>query len=176
MEESRDLYQEEINNLKKFQKKIDTHAIYKKDLEFFSDQYEEIIAQAKVITRVSDRLQKKLDKANSKIRDQNAVIQDKNEALEVTIEKLAKARVGKKAAAMMVSIALILFIIEQIFLQPIINQYLRTFLSEEYVFLGSLLVFGLLFFLVKFFEGSLERYFLNEEKKKILKNKVKISS
>ena len=64
MDKNHELYYDEINSLRKFRSKIDSHAVYKEDLDDFSDEYEELIAQAKVITRVSDRLQKKLDNAN----------------------------------------------------------------------------------------------------------------
>ena len=74
MDSNRELYYDEIDSLRKFRSKIETHAIYKEDLDAFSDEYEELIAQAKVITRVSDRLQKKLDNANLQIRDQNEEI------------------------------------------------------------------------------------------------------
>ena len=71
MDKNQELYYDEINSLRKFRAKIETHAIYKEDLDAFSDEYEELVAQAKVITRVSDRLQKKLDNANMQIREQN---------------------------------------------------------------------------------------------------------
>jgi hypothetical protein len=168
MSQPRELYHEEINNLKEFKEKIDTHAIYKEDLVGFSDQYEELVAQAKVITRVSDRLQKKLDNANIQIREQNEEIKDKNLQLANTVDQLAKARVGKKASAIMLTVALTLFFTEQVFLQDIIDDFLLKYLPEKFIFIGSLSVLLILFFLVKFFEGALESHFLNQEKKKII--------
>ena len=97
MEKNHELYYDEIDSLRKFRAKIETHAIYKEDLDSFSDEYEELVAQAKVITRVSDRLQKKLDNANLQIREQNDEIKDKNVELGKTIEQLAVAKVGKRA-------------------------------------------------------------------------------
>ncbi len=164
----RELYHEEIANLENFKSKIETHAIFREDLDSFTNQYEELVAQAKVITRVSDRLQKKLDNANIQIREQNEEIKDKNVQLKDTIDELAVARVGRRASAIMLTVALLLFILEQVFLQSIIDEYVASILSEQYVFLGSLLILGILFFLVKFFESRLESYFLDKEKKKIM--------
>lgn len=164
----RELYHEEIANLEEFKSKIDTHAIFKEDLDHFTNQYEELVAQAKVITRVSDRLQKKLDNANVQIREQNEEIKDKNVQLKDTIEELAVAKMGRRASAIMLTVALFLFVLEQVMLQPIIDEYVASILSEQMVPFGSLAILGILFFLVKFFEGRLESYFLGREKKKII--------
>ena len=45
MERPKELYHEEIKRLKDFRSKLDTHAIYKQDLESFGDEYEELVAQ-----------------------------------------------------------------------------------------------------------------------------------
>ncbi len=161
MDNNRELYFDEIESLRKFRSKIETHAIYKEDLDSFSDEYEELVAQAKVITRVSDRLQKKLDNANIQIREQNEEIKDKNIQLADTVDQLAKAQVGRRASTIMLTVAVVLFILEQIFIEPIIEKYINV----PYVGLGIL---ALLFFAIKFFEGGLEKYFMNQEKKKIL--------
>ena len=159
--DNQELYYDEINSLRKFRAKIDSHTIYKEDLDDFSDEYEELVAQAKVITRVSDRLQKKLDTANLQIKDQNEEIKFKNLELKNTVDQLAVARVGKRASRIMLSIAIILFIAEQIWLEPIIEQHINI----PYV---GFAILGVLFFVVKSLESSLEKYFLNKEKRKIL--------
>lgn len=169
MDRNLDLYYDEIESLRKFRAKIETHAIYKEDLDSFSDEYEELVAQAKVITRVSDRLQKKLDNANLQIREQNDEIKDKNIELGETIDQLAVAKIGRKASTIMLGVAVVLFILEQIFIEPIIEANI----SIPYVDLGIL---GILFFVIKFLEGGLEKYFMNQEKKKILKNEKKEES
>ena len=163
--DNKELYYDEIESLRKFRSKIETHAIYKEDLDSFSDEYEELVAQAKVITRVSDRLQKKLDTANVQIREQNEEIKEKNVALADTIDQLAKAQVGRRASTIMLTVAVVLFILEQIFIEPIIEQNIDV----PYLGLGIL---ALLFFLVKFFEGALEKYFMNKEKRKILEREA----
>lgn len=163
MNNNLDLYGDEIESLRNFRAKIETHAIYKEDLDAFSDEYEELVAQAKVITRVSDRLQKKLDNANLQIREQNEEIKDKNIQLGETIDQLAVAKMGRKASTIMLTVAVVLFILEQIFIEPIIEANINI----PYVGLGIL---GILFFIIKFLEGGLEKYFMNQEKKKILQS------
>lgn len=162
MNEPKELYHEEIKKLKDFRVRLDTHAIYKKDLEDFSDDYEDLVAQAKVITRVSDRLQKKLDNANIQIREQNDQIKTKNLELEKTIVQLAKARVGRKASTIMFTLAIILFISEEYFLEELISESVSTWYLD-------IIIKGILALLLKFFESALETYFLNQEKRKIIK-------
>jgi hypothetical protein len=168
-EKARELYHEEVSNLENFKSKIDSHALFKEDLVEFSEQYEELVAQAKVITRVSDRLQKKLDSANVQIQSQNEEIKDKNFKLEDTIEQLAKAKVGRRASTIMLVVALLLFFLEQWLIQPKVEEYF----SSPLISVGILII---LFFMVKFFESALEGYFMNQQKKKIIKQKDQVTS
>jgi DNA repair exonuclease SbcCD ATPase subunit len=168
-EKARELYHEEVSNLENFKSKIDSHALFKEDLEEFSEQYEELVAQAKVITRVSDRLQKKLDSANVQIQSQNEEIKDKNFKLEDTIEQLAQAKVGRRASTIMLVVALLLFFMEQWLIQPKVEAYF----SSPLISVGILII---LFFLVKFLESALEGYFMNQQKKKIIKQKDQVIS
>ncbi len=182
MERPKELYHEEVKRLKDFRSKLDTHAIYKQDLESFGDEYEELVAQAKVITRVSDRLQKKLDNANIQIREQNDEIKDKNSQLENTISELAEAKVGRRATTALFFLAIVLFLGEELFVEEAIQSSLSSvdlgkFLNslKEYVglFIKLILAIGL-----KIFEGNLETILLNREKKKIIKqeNQDKLSA
>jgi predicted RNA-binding Zn ribbon-like protein len=166
MDSSLELYHEEIKRLKQFRSKLSTNTIYKEDLEEFSNEYEELIAQTKVITRVSDRLQKKLDTANQQISLQNEEIKATNRELRNTVYKLAEARIGKKASTIMTATALILFFLEQYFLQPAIEESIPL----SYSFF-SILMLILVFFLVKFLESGLEKYFFKQEKRRILLEK-----
>lgn len=163
MDRQHELYYDEISNLKRFRAKIDTHAVYKEDLDFFSDEYEELITQAKVITRVSDRLQKKLDTANIKIKSQNDEISDKNFELGKTVDQLLKAQVGKRASAVMLIVALVIFVLEQAFIDPMIQDAIQI----PYLNYLALLP---IFFLIKFFESRLEKYYMDKEKKNILES------
>ena len=64
----------------------------------------------------------------------------------------------------MLTIGLFLFVLEQIFIEPIIEAQI----SIPYV---GYLVLVILFFMVKFLEGRLEGYFMKQEKKKIIEQK-----
>ena len=167
MEKQLELYWEEIENLKNFRAKLETHTVYKDDLDEFGDQYEELVAQTKVITRVSDRLQKKLDGANLQIREQNDEIKDSNLELTETVTQLAKAKVGKRASTIMLTIALGLFVLEQVYLEP----YIDANIDIPYAGIGILLI---LFFIIKGLESALEKYFMNKEKQKILKREQEL--
>ena len=169
MDKNHELYYEEIDSLRKFRSKIDTHAIYKEDLDEFSDEYEELVAQAKVITRVSDRLQKKLDSANVQIRAQNEEIKQKNVELADTVDQLAKAQIGRRASAIMLVVGILLFLAEQIFLEPWIDQNIDI----PYVGFGILII---LFFVVKMLESALENYFMSRRKKEILRQEASESN
>jgi len=166
MEAPRELYHEEVRRLKDFRSKLESHTIYQEQLEEFSDDYEELVAQAKVITRVSDRLQKKLDGANIQIRERNTEIKEKNLQLEDTILELARLKISKRASTIMLIVALTLFVLEQLILQPIIEDSI----SIPYL---DLVILVILFFGTKFVEGGLEEYFLKQERKKIMKKKEK---
>ncbi|MFT5642263.1 MAG: hypothetical protein ACI9A7_002372 [Cyclobacteriaceae bacterium] len=164
MEAPRELYHEEVRRLKDFRLKLESHTIYQEQLEEFSDDYEELVAQAKVITRVSDRLQKKLDGANIQIRERNTEIKEKNLQLEDTILELARLKISRRASTVMLIVALTLFVLEQVILQPIIEDSI----SIPYL---DLVILVILFFGAKFVEGGLEEYFLKQERKKIMKKK-----
>lgn len=157
-----ELYHEEIKRLKDFRTKLESNSIYKEQLDDFSDDYEELVAQAKVITRVSDRLQKKLDGANIQIRESNDQIKVKNSELTKTIDQLDKAKVGRRASTIMLTVALVLFVTEQVFIEPMIEANFGNVYYLNYVILI------VLFFLVKFLESRLEAFFLNQTKKKII--------
>ncbi|OYT14422.1 MAG: hypothetical protein B7C24_18440 [Bacteroidetes bacterium 4572_77] len=86
------------------------------ELKSASHNYQELLDQTILITRISDRLQKKLDKTNDQLHD-------KNEELQNTIDDLVKAKVGRKATTIVFVFALLLFIISEAFLEPYIDSY-----------------------------------------------------
>lgn len=78
--------------------------------------YGRLLDETKLITSVSDRLQNKLNKANEKIILQNQELQE-------TIDLLTKAKISKKAATIVLLIAVILFLLSEGFIEPIIEGY-----------------------------------------------------
>lgn len=160
----KELYHEEQKILSDYVGKVKQKDLSMDDAVNIAVHYKDLLDQSKVITRISDRLQKKLDHANQKIKTQNVEIQKKNTELEDTIDQLDKMTVGKKASRIMFVLAIVLFISEEQFLAPIINDMIDI----EYVGLVILLVIAMF---LKFFEGMLESYFLKQTKKKILNKK-----
>lgn len=163
MQSPLELYHEEIKKLKDFRSKLSSNTIYKEELEAFSDEYEELVVQTKVITRVSDRLQKKLESANQQINQKNEKIKETNRELNKTVYRLAEAEIGKKASTIMTAVALFLFFLEQYFLQPLIENAIP--LAYSFV---SILMMIMIFFIVKYLETQLEKYFIKEVRKRIL--------
>ncbi len=174
MDRQQELYYDEINNLKKFRSRLNNYTIYKEEIDGFADEYEELVSQAKVITRVSDRLQKKLDSANIQIREQNDEIKDKNFQLESTVNQLAKARVGRLAATILFILFIVLVMIEEQFLEPYVTGLLQeNDIRIPYLNLALILLVAIF---LKIFESALQAYFMNREKKKILKGEVALSN
>ncbi|MBU2913143.1 MULTISPECIES: hypothetical protein [Reichenbachiella] len=157
----KELYHEEQKILSDYVGKVKQKDLSMDDAVGIAVHYKDLLDQSKVITRISDRLQKKLDHANQKIKSQNSEIQKKNVELEDTINELDKMTVGKKASRIMFALAIILFVSEEQFLGPIIED------AIDIPYLGLLILLIIAMFL-KFFEGMLESYFLKQTKKKIL--------
>jgi len=157
----KELYYEEQKILSDYVGRIKKKEVNLEDAVNIAVNYKDLLDQSKVITRISDRLQKKLDHSNQKIKSQNVEISKKNKELDNTIGQLTKMTVGKKATRIMFVLAVILFISEEQFLAPIINDYVGT----PYVSLGLMLIIAML---LKFFESWLEGYFLKQQKHKIL--------
>jgi len=157
----KELYHEEQKILSDYVGRIKKKAVNMEDAVNIAVNYKDLLDQSKVITRISDRLQKKLDHSNQKIKSQNVEIQKKNKELDNTIDQLTEMTVGKKATRIMFVLAVVLFISEEQFLAPVINEYVGT----PYISLGVMLGIAML---LKFFEGWLEGYFLKQQKNKIL--------
>ncbi|MEQ9426357.1 MAG: hypothetical protein RJQ09_18170 [Cyclobacteriaceae bacterium] len=157
------LYHQEEKELTDFKKKIEEDHVFLDDIETFVNKYEDLLNETKVITKISDRLQKKLDTANQKIQSQNTQITKKNEELGVTIDKLTKARVGRKASTIILTVAIILFVSEEFYLEAVIEEYVNI----PYLGLGIKLLIALI---LKFLESGLEGFYMNREKDKIIKD------
>jgi len=95
----------------------------KKELVSIVENYEELLDQTVLITRISDRLQKKLDQTNEKLSSLNDQLNDKNEELQETIDNLLKAKVGRKATTYVFVFALVLFVFSEALIEPYIESY-----------------------------------------------------
>lgn len=155
------LYQGEDKILSDFQRKIDEKSFTIEDVIAFKANYENLTAESQVMLRISDRLQKRLDSANSKITLKNEEILVKNEKLKEAIEKLAEARVGKKASTIMFTLAIVLFVSEEIYLGPLV-EYFINFSYLILLFKGGIAI------LLKGIESLLEAWLTKGQKRQIL--------
>lgn len=97
--------------------------ILKEEFKTLTANYSELIDQIVLITRISDRLQKKLDQTNEKLIDLNSELEDKNVQLQNTIDDLVKAKVGRRATTIVFIFALILFVFSEALIEPYIDSY-----------------------------------------------------
>ncbi|MEM7551870.1 MAG: hypothetical protein AAF363_19470 [Bacteroidota bacterium] len=129
------------------------------------DKYESLIGIAKLLTSVSDRLHLRLDKANKKLITQSEEIQEMNDALieknkklEDTMSAMVRATIGRKASTIVLVIAIILFIISEIIIEPVIEN--NT--DNEYIgYIGK----GAIALLLKPIDVIVERYLIRQKMK-----------
>ncbi|MDH5365889.1 MAG: hypothetical protein OEW67_02825 [Cyclobacteriaceae bacterium] len=114
-----------------------------------SKQYEQLLKETKVLTSVGDRLHRKLGDANQELQKQKSEIEEINEELKTnnnvlqdTINELIKARIGQKASSIVLLIAVLLFVVSEVVLEPIIEK--NT--DSEYI---GLLLKGIIALLLK---------------------------
>ncbi len=97
-----------------------------------------------IVTGISDRLQKKLNLANEKLKQQSEEIRninnrlaDRNKELQSTLDALTKAKVGKRAATIVLTLASVLFVLSEI-LEYIVEYYSSEVLPLYIIFLIKL--------------------------------------
>jgi len=112
------LFQHEITVLERSRAVVEDDSKEKSEIvgeyKNLCDHYEEMLDQSKLITKVSDKLQNKLNTANS-------ALADKNVELQQTIDELTKARIGKKAATITFGLAVVLFVLSEGVLDPVVE-------------------------------------------------------
>jgi hypothetical protein len=79
-------------------------------------EYKKLLEQTRFLTWVSGRLEKKLQRANHNL-------QERNTQLEKTVDDLITAKAGKRAYAIIYFIAIALFVLEEFFIEPLINVF-----------------------------------------------------
>ncbi len=83
-------------------------------LEDLTEKYKNLLEQSRFLTWISGRLERKLQKAN-----QDLFI--KNEEMQRALDDLVKAKAGRSAYAIIYFIAIILFVLEEFFVDPLIK-------------------------------------------------------
>jgi flagellar hook-basal body complex protein FliE len=121
MAKQENLFERQIRELKhaeEFIQKnefVDSHT-YKKEYEKLTAQFKESLDDLKLITKVSDKLQNKVNKSNEALDKKNKELQD-------TLDALTKANVGRKATTIAFFIGIGLFILEELFLENIVEHH-----------------------------------------------------
>ena len=83
-------------------------------LEDLTEKYKNLLEQSRFLTWISGRLERKLQKAN-----QDLFI--KNDEMQKALDDLVKAKAGRSAYAIIYFIAIILFVLEEFFVDPLIK-------------------------------------------------------
>ncbi len=136
--------------------------------------YEDLLDQSKLITKVSDRLQKKILRATTAVEEKNAELQH-------TLDSLTKAKAGRKATTITMFIAIGMFLFAEGILEPQIDKWvatteLSTWLLGDVNFVGLGLK-GTLMLLIRPIEKIVEKRMLakavkeEEEKANLAKKK-----
>ena len=159
------IYQREMDFLEKSKAFLKRNEYSKEELQLnykqLLENYEELIDQVKIITKISDRLQKKLNKTNEKLEQTNNQLHDTNIKLNETIDALTEAKIGRKAATIVMFVAIALFIVSEVWIEPIIEQHF----GKGLVGLGLKLVVAIL---IKPGEDMTNKYMLKQARKKQL--------
>lgn len=90
--------------------------VSKESLEDLTNKYSNLLEQSRFLTWISGRLERKLQKANQDMFT-------KNHKLQTTVDELVKAKAGRNAYAIIYFIAIILFVLEEFFVEPVINMF-----------------------------------------------------
>ena len=166
---NQDTFTKEEQFLQTLKEKLSRNQLCKEEaykiIEDAITNYEKLLADVKLLTRVSDRLQAKERKYQLKIQEQKAKIQKynrelrrKNEELQKTIEELTKARAGRKATTIVLFLALILFFVSES-LENLIDNWTQ---QTEWGNILSWILKGLIALTFKPIESGLEDYFVRK--------------
>ena len=85
-------------------------------LRNLTHKYKALLEQTRFLTWISGRLEKKLHRTNRELFQKNIY-------LENTLQELTKAEAGRSAYAIIYFIAIVLFVLEEYFVEPLINVF-----------------------------------------------------
>ncbi|MEJ7644644.1 MAG: hypothetical protein WKF87_08610 [Chryseolinea sp.] len=90
-----------------------SHDQTREALRKLTGKYESLLNQTRFLTWISGRLERKLQRKNKELSDSNL-------NLNKTLKELTKAEAGKSAYAIIYFIAIILFVLEEVFIEPLV--------------------------------------------------------
>lgn len=140
----------------------------KDQLILLAYSYDELLDQAKLITKVSDRLQRKINKTNDELEIKNVQLQD-------SLDALTKAKVGRKAVTITLIVVVVLFLFTEAFIEPIIEDWaLHAFPPKDEssnftaATMFALLSKGLIALSLRPIEKIVEKRLMRQETERIL--------
>ncbi len=139
------------------------------------EHYEMLLEDTKVLTNISDRLQNRLNMAHDNLNDandelkasheqiekQNTLLVETNDILQQTVDELTKARISRRAATLVIFIAIILFFLSEVIIEPVIDSFFKKQL------LGALILKGSIALLLRPLDTLMEGYLLRNALKKL---------
>ena len=108
-----------------------------------TERYEALLNQTRFLTWISGRLERKLQRKNQELQNNNVTLQR-------TLNDLTKAEAGRSTYAIIYFIAIILFVLEELFIEPFVN------LMGNSIGYGILIKLGIVLIL-KISEGIIEK-------------------
>ena len=119
---SKNVFTQELSTLKESRAFLEREDINldecKDQLKFLQESYDELLDQSKLITKVSDRLQKKINRANEELGDKNIQLQE-------SLDALTKARVGRRATTITLIVVIVLFLFTEAVVEPPIEGWAK---------------------------------------------------
>lgn len=165
----RNLFSQEASVLKQAQSVLEKDGTspsdIREELENLCRSYEELLDQSKLITKVSDRLQKKINKSNEDLEIKNIELQD-------TLDSLTRAKVGRKATTITLVIFIVVFLLAEWGVEPHIDTYVLEHFTGYWTILGVQLGSkAVLALLLKPIEMIVERILLKQAENEIKKQR-----
>jgi chromosome segregation ATPase len=88
----------------------------KEALEQLTRKYKSLLDQTRFLTWISGRLERKLQRSNREL-------YEKNSSLQKALDDLTRAEAGRSAYAIIYFIAIVLFVLEEFFVEPLIGVF-----------------------------------------------------
>ena len=140
------LYRNENNVLQYYKEIVERNGSAvdsKSALIKLTERYEALLNQTRFLTWISGRLERKLQRKNQELQNNNVTLQR-------TLNDLTKAEAGRSTYAIIYFIAIILFVLEELFIEPFVN------LMGNSIGYGILIKLGIVLIL-KISEGIIEK-------------------
>ena len=85
-------------------------------LRDLTKRYKALLEQTRFLTWISGRLERKLQRKNRELQSNNVHLQQ-------TLNELTRARAGRSVYAIIYSVTILLFVLEEFFVEPVINMF-----------------------------------------------------